>query len=82
MSLLMRYPNYKCIPKSKPLHPANINNDNINNEVNDSHLKIPIDSIIINIEHDDLWFDFVIQSCNVLNQKLQTFKDEIFTKFS
>jgi hypothetical protein len=38
--------------KSKPLHPVNIWNDDINNEVNDSHPTIPIINII-NIEHYD-----------------------------
>jgi hypothetical protein len=38
--------------KSKPLHLSNIWNDDINNEVNDSHPTIPIINII-NIEHYD-----------------------------
>jgi hypothetical protein len=54
--------------KSKPLHLVNIWNDNIDNEVNDSHLAIPITNTI-NFEHYDLQFDFVIQSHNVSNQK-------------
>jgi len=36
--------------RSKPLHPINIWNDNINNEVNDLSLVIPI-TTTINIEH-------------------------------
>jgi hypothetical protein len=54
--------------KSKPLHLVNIWNDNIDNEVYDSHLAIPITNTI-NFEHYDLQFDFVIQSHNVSNQK-------------
>jgi hypothetical protein len=38
--------------KSKPLHPTNIWNDGINDEVNDLPLAIPIINII-NIEHYD-----------------------------
>ncbi len=63
------------------LFQVNIWNDNINNEVNDSHPKIPITKII-NIEHYDLQFDFVIQLRNVSNQKSSILKDENFTKFS
>jgi len=36
--------------RSKPLHPVNIWNDNIDNEINDSRLTIPITNTI-NIEH-------------------------------
>jgi hypothetical protein len=43
----------KIYSKSKPLHPINILNDDINNEVNDSCLAIPITNII-NIEHYNL----------------------------
>jgi len=50
--------------KWKPLHQVNIWNDDIDNEVSHSHPAIPIINII-NIEHYDLWSDFVIQSCNV-----------------
>jgi len=67
--------------KSKPLHLVNIWNDNINNEVNDSHLAIPITNTI-NFEHYDLQFDLVIQSHNVSNQKSQTLEHGNFTKFS
>jgi len=63
------------------LFQVNILNDNKNNEVNDSHPTIPITKII-NIEHYDLRFDFVIQSRNVSNQKSSILKDENFTKFS
>jgi hypothetical protein len=63
------------------LFQVNIWNDNINNEVNDSHPIIPITNII-NIKHYDLRFDFVIQSRNVSNQKSLILKDEIFTKSS
>jgi hypothetical protein len=55
-------------PKSKPLHLINIWNDNIDNEINNSHHIILITNII-NIEHNDLQFDFVIQSHNISNQK-------------
>jgi hypothetical protein len=54
--------------KPKPLHLVNIWNDNINNEVNDSCLDIPIINTI-NIEHYGLLSNFVIQSRNVSNQK-------------
>ncbi len=60
---------------------VNIWNDNINNEVNDSHPTISITNII-NIEHYDLRFHFVIQLGNVSNQKSSTLKDENFTKSS
>ncbi len=67
--------------KSKPLHPINIWNNDKYNEVNDSWLVIPI-AKIINIEHYDLQFDFVIRSHNVSNQKSQILKDENFIKSS
>jgi len=54
--------------KSKPLHSSNIWIDDIDNEINDPHPTIPITNTI-NIEHDDLQFDFIIQSCNWSNQK-------------
>jgi len=43
-------------------------------------MTIPITNTII--EHYDLQFDFVIQSCNVSNQKSQILKDSNFTKSS
>jgi hypothetical protein len=49
--------------KSKPLHPANIWNDNIDNEINYSCPTIFV-TITINIRHYYLQFGFVIQSCN------------------
>jgi hypothetical protein len=42
--------NDSIYPKLNPLHLINIWNDDINNEVNNSHPKIPITNII-NIEH-------------------------------
>jgi hypothetical protein len=54
--------------ESKPLCSTNIWTDNIYNEINDPHPIIPIINKI-NIEHYDLRSDFVIQSCNVSNQK-------------
>ncbi len=45
--------NDSIYPKSKPLHLINIWNDDINNEVNNSHPIIPITNIT-NIEHYDL----------------------------
>ncbi len=60
---------------------VNIWNDNKNSEVNVSHPTIPITNII-NIEHYDLQFDFVIQSHDVSNQKSSILKDENFIKFS
>jgi hypothetical protein len=67
--------------KWKLLHLINICNKNIDNEVNDSCLAIPITNTI-NIEHYDLWSKFVIQPHNVSYQKSQTLEDENFTKFS
>ncbi len=82
----MPYPNTKEMndsinSKSKPLHLVNIWDDNINNEINYSCLIIPVINII-NIEHYDLWFDFVIQSPNVSTQKSQTLLHENFKKSS
>jgi len=54
--------------KNPILQSNNIWIDNINNEVYDPHPMIPITNKI-NIEHYDLWFDFVIQSHNGSNQK-------------
>ncbi len=54
--------------KLKPLCSTNIWVDDINNEMNDPHPTIPITNTI-NIEHYDLWSDFVVQSCNGSNQK-------------
>jgi hypothetical protein len=67
----MLYPNTKemndsMYSKSKPLHLVNIWNNDINNEINDSHPIIHIINII-NIEHNYLQSDFVIQSPNVSN---------------
>jgi hypothetical protein len=67
----MPYPNTKemndlIYSKSKPLHLVNIWNNDINNEVNDSCHVISIINTI-NIKHYDLWFDFVVQSCDVSN---------------
>ncbi len=76
----MSYPNTKemndsIYSKSKPLHPINIWNDNIDNEIHDSHFAILITNTI-NIEHYEFRSDFVIQSCNVSNKKSQTLKDK------
>ncbi len=67
--------------KSKPLRSTNISIDDIYNEINDSR---PINHVTntINIEHYDLWSNFVIQSRNGSNQKSQFLKDENFTKSS
>jgi hypothetical protein len=79
----MSYPNTKEMNDSKwkLLHIVNICNENIDNEINDSCLAIPITNKI-NIEHYDLWSNFVIQPHNVSYQKSQILKDENFTKFS
>jgi hypothetical protein len=83
----MLYPNIdemndSIYSKSKPwLHLVNIWNDDINNEVNDSHPTIPITNTI-NIEHYDLQSNFVIRSRNVLNKKSQILEDENSTKSS
>jgi hypothetical protein len=65
--------------KSKPLHSTNIWTNDIKNEINDSHPTILVTNRI-NIEHYNLQFDFVIQSCNGSNQKSQILKDVNFTK--
>jgi hypothetical protein len=52
--------------KSKPLHSTNIWTNDINNEINDSRPTNPVTNTI-NIEHYDLQYDFVIQSCNGSN---------------
>ncbi len=49
--------------KSKPLRSTNICINDIDNEIDDPHPTIPMINTI-NIEHYDLQFDFVIQSCN------------------
>jgi hypothetical protein len=66
--------------KSKPLHSTNIWMNDIDNEINDPHLTSLVTNII-NIEHYDLRFDFVIQSCNGSNQKSQFLQNENFTKY-
>ncbi len=67
--------------KSNPLSSIKIWTKNINNEVNDPCLTIPVTNTI-NIEHYDLWYDFVNQSHNGSNQKSQFLEDENFTKSS
>jgi hypothetical protein len=69
----MPYPNTKQMDDSinsklNPLHSTNIWIDDIDNEINDPHLTILVTKKI-NVENYDLQFDFVIQSCNGLNQK-------------
>jgi hypothetical protein len=64
--------------KSKPLRSIDIWINEIDNEVNDPHLTIPITNTI-NIEHYDLQYYFVIQSHNGSNQKSQILEDENFT---
>ncbi len=71
----MTYPNIEKMDdsissKSKPLRSVKISTDDIDNEMNDPCPIIPITNTI-NIEHYDLWFDFIIQSCNGSNQKSQ-----------
>jgi hypothetical protein len=67
--------------KSKPLHATNIWINNIDNETNDQCLTIPRANII-NIEHYDLQSNFIIQSHNRSNKKLQFLEYENFTKSS
>jgi hypothetical protein len=67
----MPYPNTKYMDdsihlKSKALCSTNIWIDNINNEINDPRPTILVTNTI-NIEHDDLQSNFVIQSCNGSN---------------
>jgi hypothetical protein len=64
--------------KSKPLCSINIWIDNIDNEVNHPRPTIFLTNTI-NIEHYDLRYDFVIQSCNGSNQKSQFLENENFT---
>jgi hypothetical protein len=81
----MPYPNIKEIDdsidsKSKPLRSINIWTNDIDNEANDPCLTIHVTNTI-NIEHCDLQFDFIIQSCNGSNQKSQFLEDDHnFTK--
>ncbi len=82
----MPYPNTKEMDdsihsKSKPLCLINIWTNDIDNEVNDP-CPIIIITNTINIEHYDLWFNFVIQSCNGSNQKSQFLEVGNFTKSS
>jgi hypothetical protein len=65
------------IQNQNPLRSINIWT---NDEVNDPHHIFPLTNTI-NIEHYDLLFDFVIQSCNGSNQKSQ-FLEFFFTKSS
>jgi hypothetical protein len=79
----MPYPNIEKMndsidSNSKPLHSTNIWSNDIDNEVNDSCHTILVTNTI-NIEHYDLRFDFVIQSCNESNRKSQFLEDENFT---
>jgi len=68
--------------KSKPSHDqGNIWKDNIVYEIKDSHYGNPSTNTI-NIKIYDSWSNFVIQSPNGSNQKLQLLKDEIITKSS
>jgi len=60
----MLYPNKKemndsIYSKSKPFHLVNIWNNDINNEINDSHLTIHITNII-NVEHNHLFCDSIM----------------------
>jgi hypothetical protein len=66
--------------KSKPLYSTNIWTNDVNNEVNDRRPTVFVINTI-NFEHYDLWFDFVIQSCNGLDQKSQFLENENFTKY-
>ncbi len=64
----MPYPNTEEMDdsinsKSKPLRSTNIWIDDVDNEINDPRPIILVMNTI-NIEHYDLQFDFVIQSCN------------------
>jgi hypothetical protein len=52
----MKEMNDSIYSKSKPLHPINIWNNDKDNEINNSCLL----QKKINIEHNDLQFDFVI----------------------
>ncbi len=74
----MSYSNTKEIndsiySKLKTLNLTDIWHDNLDYHTNDSHHVILITNTI-NVEQYDLWFEFVIQSCNGSNQKLQTLK--------
>jgi len=58
-------------------HLQNIWNDNIDDDIGDTCLLIPIKNTI-NIEKYDLKNDFIIQSCNTLDHKTQNFEDDGF----
>jgi hypothetical protein len=80
----MPYPNLERIGwfntfKIKTLRWTNIWTNDLYNEINDSQPTIPIINTI-NIEHNDLQSNFVIQSCNESNQKSQFLEDENFIK--
>jgi hypothetical protein len=63
--------------KTKSSHPQNIWNDDIDNDIVDKRLLIPITNII-NIEKYDLQNHFVIQSCNTFDYKTNKFEDDGF----
>jgi hypothetical protein len=67
--------------KSKTSHLTNIWNDSIDNHMNDSHCAIPITNTI-DVKQYDLHSNFVVQSHNGLNQKLQTLINDNFTTSS
>jgi hypothetical protein len=77
----MPYPNTKQIDdsidsKSKPLHSINIWTNNINNDINDPHITIPVTNTS-NIEHHMIYNLTIIQLHNESNKKSQLLKIEI-----
>jgi len=60
--------------KSKSSHPQNIWNDDIDDDIGNTHPLIPITNTLNN-EKYDLKNDFIIQSCNTINHKTQNFED-------
>ncbi len=62
-------------------HLQNIWNDDIDDDIGDTRLVIPITNTL-NIEKYDLKNDFIIQSCNTLHRKTQNFEDDGFTRSS
>jgi len=62
-------------------HLQNIWNDDIDDDIGDTRLVIPIKNTL-NIEKYDLKNDFIIQSCNTLHRKTQNFEDDGFTRSS
>jgi len=62
-------------------HLQNIWNDDIDDDIGDTHPLIPITNTL-RIKKYDLKNDFIIQSCNTLYHKTNFFEDDGFTILS